>query len=378
MITIIEYLTTGMGDGGAETLIKDYALLLDKRKYRVVIVCLGPIDETSANYFRLKDAGIPIHSIYKNRQISRYGIVRKIWNRLIHKRYVSSKLLRLIHTYKADVLHCHLEVLNTIVPIASKIKDLNVLWTCHSQPKVIFKPTKWDSEETAARQLIKKCSLRMIALHEEMRKELNAMFNVDNTIVIHNGVDFDKFRSVQLGKDKIRLSLNIPNEAFVMGHVGRFSPAKNHSYLVDIFNELIKIKPNAFLLMIGTGSLSEIIVKKLEDYGLNGRYCILSHRTDIPILLKAMDVFVFPSLYEGLPVSMVEAQVAGLRTIASNKITEECFFSPNAIPLSVDEPPRRWAEVINDVSLVSDYHRDIELFNMKKEIIRLGAVYEKD
>ena len=75
---------------------------------------------------------------------------------------------------------------------------------------------------------------------------------------------------------------------------------------------------------------------------------------------------------------MVEAQVAGLRTIASNKITEECFFSPNAIPLSVDEPPRRWAEVINDVSLVSDYHRDIELFNMKKEIIRLGAVYEKD
>ena len=78
MTTIIEYLTTGMGDGGAETLIKDYALLLDKNKYKVVIVCLGPINVASANYARLKDAGIPIHSIYNNRNISKLWIVQKI------------------------------------------------------------------------------------------------------------------------------------------------------------------------------------------------------------------------------------------------------------------------------------------------------------
>ncbi len=377
MTTIIEYLTTGMGDGGAETLIKDYALLLDKNKYKVVIVCLGPINVASANYARLKDAGIPIHSIYNNRNISKLWIVQKIWNRFIHKQYVSHKLLQYINSYKADVIHCHLEVLSTVVPIADKIKHLKVFWTCHSQPKVIFKPSRWDSEEKAAKYLIKKCSLRMIALHEDMRQELNKMFNTNKTIVIHNGVDFDKFRSVPLSKNEIRASLNIPDTAFVVGHVGRFSQAKNHSYLIDIFKELRAINPNAFLLMIGAGDLSEVAIQKLEEYGLKGKYRILSHRTDIPFLLKAMDVFVFPSLFEGLPVSMVEAQVVGLRTIASNKITEECFFSPNAISLSIDESPRKWAEIINDVSYVSDYHRDIDLFNMQKEIIRLGEIYEK-
>lgn len=377
MTTIIEYLTTGMGDGGAETLIKDYALLLDKNKYKVVIVCLGPINVASANYARLKDAGIPIHSIYNNRNISKLWIVQKIWNRFIHKQYVSHKLLQYINSYKADVIHCHLEVLSTVVPIADKIKHLKVFWTCHNQPKVIFKPSRWDSEEKAAKYLIKKCSLRMIALHEDMRQELNKMFNTNKTIVIHNGVDFDKFRSVPLSKNEIRASLNIPDTAFVVGHVGRFSQAKNHSYLIDIFKELRAINPNAFLLMIGAGDLSEVAIQKLEEYGLKGKYRILSHRTDIPFLLKAMDVFVFPSLFEGLPVSMVEAQVVGLRTIASNKITEECFFSPNAISLSIDESPRKWAEIINDVSYVSDYHRDIDLFNMQKEIIRLGEIYEK-
>lgn len=378
MINILEYVTTGMGDGGAETLIKDYALLLDKSKYNVIIVTIGPLKIDSANYRRLIDANIKIISIYEHPKVFRSWVIQKIWNRCFHKRYVSRKLLHIIRKYNIDVLHAHLEVLYSLVPISRKLKGIKLLWTCHNQPNIIFKPTKWESEEKSARYLIKHNNMQMIALHEEMKEEINKRFSVNNTTVIHNGINFECFRNVSESISEIRNSILIPNEAYVVGHVGRFTEAKNHLFLVDIFCEVLKQRPNAHLLMVGAGDLREATESKLQNLGLNGKYTILSHRTDIPRLLKAMDVFVFPSKFEGLPVSMVEAQVAGLKTVASKNITWECFFLRNAIPLSIEDSPITWANTILDENASSGCHNDIELFDMSKEIIRLGQLYEKD
>lgn len=366
-----------MGDGGAETLVKDYALMLDKSKYQVTIVTIGKPDLSSANYKRLKEAGIEMISVYEGKRPIKSWLGVKIWNRFFHKRYIANCLLRIIREHNVTALHCHLEVLFAVKEVAKKLKGVKILFTCHSQPKVIFKPTRWESEEKAARYLIKHNYLQMIALHDDMRRELNDRFGVDNTVVIHNGIDFNKFVSVTESSKDIRQSINVPVDKFVMGHVGRFSEPKNHLFLVEVFAELIKKKSDAHLLMVGAGSLQPIVEKRLKELNLGNKYTILSHRTDIPRLLKAMDVFVFPSIYEGLPVSMVEAQVAGLRVIASDVITKECFFSENAVPLSIQNIASEWSDTILDISIKGPYHNDIDAFDMNKEIVRLGLLYEQ-
>jgi glycosyltransferase involved in cell wall biosynthesis len=88
---------------------------------------------------------------------------------------------------------------------------------------------------------------------------------------------------------------------------------------------LEKRKDNAFLLLVGVGGLKENIEMKLHNYGLDGKYLILSYRSDIPEIMKAMDVFVFPSLYEGLPVALIETQVSNLRCIVSDNVPKEAF-----------------------------------------------------
>ena len=377
MTNVIEYITTGMGDGGAETLIKDYALMLDSTKFKVTIVTINPLILDSANNNRLLGKGIEVIPIYEKPKKFSNIVLQKIWNRFIHKHYVANRLYQIIKEKQADTLHCHLEVLYSVVPIANKISDVKLLWTCHNQPDVIFKPTRWESEEKSAKYLIKNNNMQMIALHDEMRKELDSRFKINNTVVIHNGIDFERFTNVQESKSDIRDSIKIPNDSFVLGHVGRFSKAKNHLFLVDIFKKVKEANNQAHLLLVGAGEFMQQTEHKLIENGLAGSYTILSHRTDIPRLLKAMDVFVFPSLFEGLPVSLVEAQVSGLRTVASNKITEECFFSGKSIAISLDKPAEEWARIILDSNIESNYSNDINLFNMSKEIKRLGKLYEK-
>jgi len=378
MINVIEFITTGMGDGGAETIVKDYALLLDKSKYRVVIVTIGKLDLSSANYNRLQQAGVEMISLDEGRRIRKSWIARKIWNRFFYKHYLGRRLFEILKKENARVLHCHLEVLYVVETVAKKIKGLNLFFTCHSRPDIIFKPTRWESEEKAARYLINNNHLQMIALHDEMRQELNKRFGIDDTLVIHNGIDFNKFLSVKESSTSIRRSINIPESKYVVGHVGRFSEPKNHLYLVEIFAEILRREPNAHLLMVGSGELRPMIEKRMKSLGIDGKYTILSHRTDIPRLLKAMDVFVFPSIYEGLPVSVVEAQVAGLRVIASDVITKECFFSEDAVPLSIGESPSLWADAVLNRSIKGPYDNRIDAFDMNKEIIRLGQLYERN
>lgn len=375
--TVIQFVTTGMGDGGAETLIKDYVLLLDKEKFNVLIVCLDKLNTASANYKRLANEGITIVSLSENEPKFKLAIIQKLWNRLFHKKYIAHQLLKLVDQYHVNTIHAHLEVLACLSEARKKLANLgvNLLFTCHNEPTIIFKKTKWDSEENAANKLIKEAGLKLIALHDRMRMELNDRFHVSDTIVIHNGVDYKKFSECPVTRNEKRASLCIPDTAFVMGLVGRFVEAKNHGFLIDIFKCVHDMNQDSYLLLIGIGPNYDSVVEKIDRLGLKSNVLILSSRTDIPELLKAMDVFVMPSIYEGLPVSMVEAQAAGLRCVASDNITPECFFSSNAIPLSLKQSAEEWAKVIIDTNYKSSCNNDLTMFDMTKEIKRLESLY---
>lgn len=373
---IVEYIT-GLQEGGAETLVKDYAMLLNSDLFNVIVVTNNPNLDNYENYQILRDAGANIISIYEKPKMFPNRMLEILWNRLFHKRYIGKRLLEIIRDNEVDILHAHLEVLSYISPIRKQLKGVKLFFTCHNEPSVIFRKVRWKNELKSASLLIRDNNLRMIALHDNMRQELNRLFNVSNTIVVHNGIDFTRFRSVEETKEEIRLSEQIPSDAFVVGNVGRFSEAKNHRYLIDIFKIIKSRRKDAHLLLVGSGPLEEQIRHKLQDLNLTSSCTILQHRTDIPRLLKAMDVFLFPSIYEGLPVTMVEAQVSGLRVVASNRITSECFFSERAVPLSIEESPELWANVVLNDSITGEIQNDIDEFNMSKVIEHLQSLYSE-
>lgn len=375
MTNVIEFITN-LDEGGAESLVRDYALLLDDKRFNVLIVVMWPLHEDSPYVRVLREQNRRVVSIYPRKKMCKTFVGQKIWNRCIHDQFVKSRLLKIIKDNNVSVIHSHLEVLYYVKLVAKHIPNVKLFFTCHSMPKFIFKKTRWRNEKPAAQKLINHHNLRMIALHENMRAELNSMFNTDTTIVLPNGIDFCKYSNITETKTDIRETIGIPNDAFVVGHIGRFTEAKNHTKLVEIFEGVIKQQPSAYLLMIGTGELQEQTESLLVSKGLKGKYTILQKRNDIPRLLKAMDIFVFPSVFEGLPVTLVEAQVMGLRCLISTRVTEECFFSPEAVPLNVESPTEEWVNAVLDTSVKGNICNDINRFNMASVIEQLSNLYE--
>jgi glycosyltransferase involved in cell wall biosynthesis len=160
----------------------------------------------------------------------------------------------------------------------------------------------------------------------------------------HLGIDLARFE-VPVDANGVRESLGIPSNAIVIGHVGRFCEAKNHALFVDIARELVRTEARCFFLLVGEGSLRGAIEEKVRNYGLAKHFIFAGVRSDVPTLMRgAMDVLLFPSLYEGLGLALLEAQAAGLKCVISNVIPVEVDAVPELIRReSLDHTPAEWA-----------------------------------
>lgn len=165
--------------------------------------------------------------------------------------------------------------------------------------------------------------------------------------VLRNGIDVEQFRFRKDVRKVIRDSYDIPEEKFIVGHVGRFVFAKNHPFLLEVFQKVNEIHENAELWLIGTGGLEEKIRAQAQDMGIGGRVRFIGETRHVSEYLQAMDVFVFPSFYEGLPLSLVEAQAAGLPCIISDAIPKEADMGCGLVTrLSLKESAEEWAEKV--------------------------------
>jgi glycosyltransferase involved in cell wall biosynthesis len=137
----------------------------------------------------------------------------------------------------------------------------------------------------------------------------------------------------------------------VVGHVGRFHPQKNHSFLVNVAQRIAARRQDAYFLLIGDGALRETTHNQVRQQGLDDRFVFTGDRTDVPDLLQAMDVFCFPSLYEGLPNALLEAQAVGLPCVVSDRITGETTAIESQVSqLPIDLSPDRWADRVIEMS----------------------------
>lgn len=190
------------------------------------------------------------------------------------------------------------------------------------------------------------------------------MFKNKKFRIINNGIDIEKFKYNEAYNEEIRNIYKIDASCKVIGHIGRFTEQKNHKYLIDIFNEVHKIDSNIKLLLVGDGNLENQIKNKVTNLKLNDYVIFAGLQTNIFKYYSAMDVFVLPSLYEGLPVVGIEAQSSGLSCLLSDKITTETKISENTFFKSIELSPIDWAKSI--IELIYQTH---DRLNINKSLL---------
>ena len=179
-------------------------------------------------------------------------------------------------------------------------------------------------------------------------------FNKGIITVIPNAIDTKRFAFDESVRAKVREELGIKESTFVVGHVGRFHHSKNHEFLIEIFAEISKQISDSKLVLVGDGELREQIVKWIDEFGIAEDAILTGTRKNVEDYYQAFDYFVFPSRYEGLPGTVVEAQASGLRCLISDSVTDEVIITELAKAKALSDSPEEWAKTVVETR---DYSR---------------------
>lgn len=172
------------------------------------------------------------------------------------------------------------------------------------------------------------------------------MFATDKFQVLNNAIDAGKYVYDGAVRKKVRDELGIASDTFVFGHVGRFSAQKNHTFLIDIFENILQKHSDSRLLLVGDGELRKDVEDKCRRAGIENKVIFTGVRTDVAELMQGMDVFLFPSLFEGLGIVAVEAQAAGMPCLISDKVPMECRKTKGLVhQIELAAGAEKWADM---------------------------------
>ncbi len=208
----------------------------------------------------------------------------------------------------------------------------------------------------------------------------NKTFDEGKVRVFNNAIELDRFAFDPVKRQEVRSRYDLTDKNFVVGHVGRFMPQKNHDFLIDIFAELLKKKPDAVLMLVGDGELRNEMREKADRLNISDKVIFVDPTTKVEEYYQAMDVFCFPSIFEGLGLVAVEAQASGLPAVVSDEVPEEADITDVIRHMSLRSSARKWAEALLKYKGVQ---RDRELalesskFNIKNESKKMEQFYLK-
>lgn len=225
---------------------------------------------------------------------------------------------------------------------------------------------------------IRKSGDKFFACSEAAGRFLYGNKLIRDVVIINNAVDFSGFKYNEEIRNKIREELDI-GDSLLIGHVGRFTHQKNHDFLIDIYKKVKELRKNTKLVLVGYGKLEENIKTKIKKIGLEKDVIFLGKIENVNEVLNAMDIFLLPSRFEGLPVVAVEAQISGLPVVLSSKITSEVNLGKCKF-LDLNETDEKWAKTIVNSYEANDKDRRIidindEGFNINREVKKLEDIY---
>lgn len=236
------------------------------------------------------------------------------------------------------VIHVHQDCMSSVILKIAKKKNIEVR-IAHSHSTSQDKNLKYLIKLYYRRQ-IPYFSTHLFACSQAAGKW---MFGNHKFTVLNNAIDAEKFQLDAEKRKIVREGLKVREEELLIGHVGRFCYPKNHSFLIDIFNAIQKKIPSK-LILVGDGELKNDIEQKVKMYGLEDKVLFTGVISDVSEIMQAMDVFVFPSNYEGLPVTLIEAQASGLSCLISDRVPLECRITDLVEQIPLTDSSEEWAK----------------------------------
>lgn len=351
--------------GGVESVVMNYYRYIDRTKIQFDFIC----DEDSTNipYDEIEQLGGRVILVPPYQKVFEY----------------QKELIKIFKDNNYKIVHSHINTLS-VFPLRAAKKAGVPVRIAHSHSTTSKKEWKRNLVKQVLRPFSKVYATDYMCCSELAGRWLfgDKEYDKRNVYLLNNAIDLDKFKyNAKIRKEK-RKELNIKDDTLVIGHVGRFVATKNHTFLIDIFNEIHKKNDSAILLLAGQGPLQEELKNKVYELGLASKVKFLGQINDTYKLYQALDIFVLPSLYEGLPVVGVEAQATGLLCELSNDITKETKVLNTTRFISLNISVEEWAKIIlDDYSKFKRHDTTSEItknnFNIKTETKKLEEKYEK-
>lgn len=348
----------------------------------VGIACNGGVEAVVLNYYRHMDKSKVQFDfvVHKNPAENFVAEVKKGGGRLYEVTPYNKNIFAFTHEIYRIIKDGHYDIVHSNMNSMSGF-PLFVAWLAGAKVRILHNhttDTKTEGVRTVIKRLLRPFA-KMFANRYWACSRLAGEWMYGREAVqsgkikiIPNAIDLDKFAFNPEKREILRNKLGLEDK-FVLGHVGRFVYPKNHLFLIDVFAEVNKVKPEARLMLIGDGELRETIEEKVASLGLQDKVLFLGNRNDVADLYNAMDIFLLPSHYEGLPVVGVEAQANGLKCLFSDKVTEESKLLEKTmfIPLNLEW----WKKVICTIDYI--YNREtisIKVLNDKNYDIKKSCL----
>ena len=321
--------------GGAEKVVVDYLKHLKDNGHNVILLSNYKTDSFLTR--SLEETNIPIIEINKGYNKSFfYKVFYRLFSRLINPKRVNTAIKK--HGIQLIHFHGYFEGMEKV-----KLPYNSLFFTFHSDFK--RNVSSLGEKRSAVLKKMSDGGMNFIVLNTENKNELAKYYNTKSVYCIPNGINISDIRQHVYSKKNLFTSLSIPEKEFVVGHIGRFHPVKNHEKVLSVFYEIQKKIQNSILILVG-GDVDDrvnLIRKKAAELGIEQKVFFAGNRSDAVSMLSAFDLLLFPSKSECLPLTLLEAQVLGIPYVASSTITRDVRCSENGLYLDNDLDDYEWA-----------------------------------
>lgn len=272
----------------------------------------------------------------------------------------------LFKTEHFDIVHSHLPFISGLIFLSVKSVNKNTITVAHghfSKPynnegKISNKELIFGSIYRALMRtfLFFLCDIDVSCSEKSGEYLFGKHVFKNRGIIINNGIEIKKYKFSIDSRRDLRKKLHINSNDIVLGHIGLMNDIKNQGFIIKIFEDFIRLIPNSFLILVGDGPKLDDYKKYAESLPCSNRIFFLGNREDVPELLSTFDCFVFPSVHEGFPVTLIEAQTSKLPCIVSDTVSSECKINDNYEICSLNDLPDKWAKKI--YYLINSYSRN--------------------
>lgn len=349
--------------GGVETYIINLVKNIDKERFEVDFLIQDEI--TGINKEKIQGC---YHNIYKVENLKKHPI-RAI-----------KTLKKLYKENSYDVIHLNISTASSaLYALPCKLFSRNTKIIIHSHNG----GDKNKLQHYIFRKIINGIADERLACSKLAGQWMfgRKMVGLDKVIITNNAIETDRFLYNEEKRNKIRQELNLKESDFVIGHVGRFNPQKNHLGMIEFFEEAVRQDNSLKLMLLGTGELEKEIKEKVIQKGLDKNVIFLGVKSNINDYYQAMDIFILPSLFEGLPIVGIEAQASGLKCVFSDNVTREVDITGNVEFLSI-EKPEEWKNCILNLKTAKNIRNNqketIEQrgYDIKNQTKQIERIYE--